>query len=67
VIYFGTAAVPVDSTTVVVRRGDQARGHQIARLLGPVRVVMAADSLLRLDVTVLLGADYRLPKDRFPL
>lgn len=67
VIYFGTAAAATDSTTVLVRRGDQSRGHQIARLLGRARVVMAADSLLRLDATVLLGGDYRLPKDRFPL
>jgi hypothetical protein len=67
VIYFGTAAAATDSTTVLVRRGDPARGHQVARALGRARVVVALDTLLRLDATVVLGADYRFPKDRFPL
>jgi hypothetical protein len=67
VISFGTAGEPADSTTVLVRRGDQSRGHQVARMLGRARVVMAPDTLVRLDLTVVLGADYQLPKDRFPL
>lgn len=65
VIYFGTAEGRRDSTTVLVRRGDISRGHEIARLLGGVVTVRAAaDSLLRVDATVLIGADYRLPADR---
>lgn len=65
VIYFGTALERRDSTTVLVRRGDLARGHEIARLLGGTVTVRAAlDSLLRVDATVLIGTDYRLPSDR---
>lgn len=65
VIYFGSAEIRRDSTTVLVRRGDLARGHEVARLLGGSVVVRAApDSLLRVDATVLIGANYRLPADR---
>lgn len=67
VIYFGTSATMLDSTTVLVRRGALARGHEIARLLGRAVVKLAPDTLLRVDATILIGADYRLPKDRFPL
>ena len=67
VVFFGSGAEPVDSTTVLVRRGDVARGHDVARAIGQARVVVAIDTLLRVDVTVLIGRDYRLPKGRFPL
>jgi hypothetical protein len=66
VIYFGTAP-PADSTAILVRRGDPASGREVARLLGTGSVKVAPDTLLRVDLTVLLGADYRLPKDHEPL
>ncbi len=67
VVYFGTAEDRLDSTTVLVRRGDQARGHEVARLLGTARVVMAPDPKRRVDVSVVLGADYRWPKGKLAL
>lgn len=67
VVYVGTSSARPDSTTVLVRRGDLARGHAVARMLGGARVRPEPDSLVRVDLTVLLGADYRLPKGRLAL
>ena len=66
VIYFGTAPA-AESTAILVRRGDPANGREVARLLGAGLVKVVPDPLLRVDLTVLLGADYRLPKDLGPL
>ena len=67
VVYVGTSSARPDSTTILVRRGPLARGHEIARLLGGARVRQEPDSLVRVDLTVLLGADYRFPKGRLVL
>ena len=67
VVFVGTSPAQPDSTTVLVRRGDRSLGREIARLLGGARVRDDPDSLLRVDVTVLLGADYRFPKGYLPL
>ncbi len=67
VVSVGTSPARPDSTTVLVRRGNLAAGHEVARLLGGARVRPAPDSLLRVDLTVLLGADYRLPRGRLAL
>lgn len=67
VVFFGSTTESMDSTTVLVRRGEVARGHEVARLIGHARVIVAIDTLLRVDVTVLIGRDYQLPKGRFPL
>lgn len=66
VIFVGTSSARPDSTTVLVRRGSVVRGHELARLLGGAPVRSELDSLLRVDLTVLLGADFRLPKGRIP-
>ncbi|HEX9167194.1 MAG TPA: LytR C-terminal domain-containing protein [Gemmatimonadales bacterium] len=55
VVYYGTADTMVDSTLVLVRRGDLERGRDVARVLGGTGVVARPDSTLRVDVTVLLG------------
>ena len=67
VVYVGTSSARPDSTTILVRRGPLARGHEVARLLGGARVRQEPDSLVRVDLTVLLGADYRFPKGRLTL
>ena len=67
VVYVGTSPARPDSTTVLVRRGALARGNEMARLLGGAQVRAAPDSLLRVDLTILLGADYRFPKGRLAL
>lgn len=66
VIFFGTGPA-ADSTAIFVRRGDPATGREVARLLGAGRVKVAPDSSLRVDLTVLLGADYHFPRDQGPL
>ena len=65
VIYFGSAPA-TDSTRILVRRGEMGPAREVARLVGGT-VVWAPDSLLRVDLTVLLGADYRLPQGPAPL
>jgi hypothetical protein len=67
VVYFGNAAPEVDTTTVLVRRASAGHAQTVARLIGTRRVATALDSTLRVDLTVLLGRDYRLPKGRLPL
>lgn len=66
VLYFGTAAAETDSTRILVRRGDLVRGHRAARALGQGLVSAAPDTLLRVDVTILLGRDYRPPAGALP-
>jgi hypothetical protein len=64
VVFFGNAAGPVESTRVLVRRGDPRQGKNVADALGAGRVLMQPDTLRRVDVSVLLGDDYR---PRLPL
>jgi calcineurin-like phosphoesterase len=47
-----------DSTTVLVRRGDAAAGDRVADVLGQGLVAVETDTLLRVDVTVILGEDF---------
>lgn len=61
VVYFGTVTDSVAVTQVLARRGDSSAAVRVARALGTGRARVQADTLLRVDVTVLLGADYRPP------
>ena len=57
-VYFGSAAESdLDSTLILVRRGDSTIATPIHEMLGAGRIVVEPDSLLLLDVTVLLGRD----------
>jgi hypothetical protein len=64
VVFFGNAESPVESTRIVVRRGDPGQGKDVADALGAGRVLIQPDTLRRVDVSVLLGNDYR---PRLPL
>ena len=58
VVYFGSARVnDLDSTVILVRRGDSTVATPVREALGAGRIVVEPDSLLLLDVTVLLGRD----------
>ena len=58
VVYFGSASEnDLDSTMILVRRGDSTVATPIHELLGAGRIVVEPDSLLLLDITVLLGRD----------
>ena len=60
VVYFGNADEPVDSTRVIVRRGDPGRGRDVRLALGVGQIVVEPDTLRRVDVSVILGADFRV-------
>lgn len=63
VVAFGNAPDSVhggilDSTRVIVRRGDAAVGERIRRALGVGRVLVRLDSARLLDASVFLGVDF---------
>lgn len=58
VVNFGNEAA-ADSTLVVLRRGDEAAAAQVRGALGQGAIRVEPDTLRRVDVTVILGADYR--------
>ena len=67
VVGFGNAPAAIgrlDSTRIVVRRGDAAVGERVREALGIGRVVYDPDTTLLLDVSVFLGADFR-PRPEF--
>lgn len=61
VVYFGTSNDSSRVTQVLARRGDSTAASRVAAALGTSRVRVATDTLLRVDITVLLGDDYRPP------
>jgi hypothetical protein len=58
VILFRNAPELTDSTDILVRRGEVADGERIRAVLGVGRVRLEIDTLRRVDVSVILGADY---------
>jgi hypothetical protein len=61
VLSYGTADTQVDTTLVLVRRGRESQGARVQRALGVGAVRVAIDTLRRVDVSVLLGPDWRPP------
>jgi hypothetical protein len=59
VVFLGNADSVADSTRVIVRRGDPARAHYVAQTLGAGKVVVETDTFRRVDVSVILGDDFR--------
>ena len=59
VVFFGNADAAVDSTQVVVRRGDSAAGREVRQAIGVGRLVVEPDTFRRVDVSVILGPDFR--------
>ena len=58
-VYFGNAAqAGLDSTRIIVRRGQVKVGERVRSALGTGRVEVQLDSTRLLDVSVLLGADF---------
>ena len=60
VVYFGNADEAVDSTRVIVRRGNPGRGRDVRLALGVGHIRVEPDTLRRVDVSVVLGADFRV-------
>ena len=65
VVRFANDTVRRDSTLVLSRSGKDDWAAEVARALGGARVVSRPDSSRYLDVTVLLGADWRPPTKPF--
>lgn len=64
VVYFGNNPAPApapgdDSTRILVRQGNADAGEAVARALGTGIVQVATDTLRRVDISVVLGSDYR--------
>lgn len=58
VVYFGSSSrKDLDSTRIIVRRGDTSAARPIRRALGTGRVGIELDSRLLLDASVLVGRD----------
>ena len=67
VVYFGSASKNgIDTTMILVRRGDSTVADPIRAVLGAGRIVVEPDSLLLLDVTVLLGMDLAAARGSSP-
>ncbi|HEX9755264.1 MAG TPA: LytR C-terminal domain-containing protein [Gemmatimonadales bacterium] len=66
VVSFGNAESALDSTRILIRRGSDHAGRRVARVLGVGVIERRLDSLLLVDVTVLLGRDWRPPPDPRP-
>ena len=65
VVRFDNAPETRDSTLVLTRSGKDDWAQLVARALGGARVESRPDSTRYLDVTVLLGADWRPPAKPF--
>jgi hypothetical protein len=59
VVFYGNAGEAAESTRVIVRRGDPARAREVRHALGAGQVVVEPDTLRRVDVSVILGPDFR--------
>lgn len=68
VVFFGNADVssPAESTRVIARRGSLKAAEAVADALGQGRVGSETDTLRRVDVTVLLGKDFRPEPELHP-
>ena len=61
VVYFGNADAAesgLDSTRVILRRGDRRAAEQVRAALGVGRISVELDDTKLLDVSVLLGGDF---------
>jgi hypothetical protein len=59
VVFYGNAEAAVESTRVLVRRGDPGTGRDVRQAIGAGRVVVEPDTFRRVDVSVILGPDFR--------
>jgi hypothetical protein len=59
VVFLGNADSLATLTRVIVRRGDPSRARYVAQTLGAGKVEVETDTLRRVDVSVILGEDFR--------
>ena len=66
VVFFGNADTTADSTRLVLRRGSRERAEEVRKFLGTGKIEVASDSTRRVDVTVILGMDWKGPEELHP-
>ena len=59
VVFLGNADTVAESTLVVVRRGDPERARYVAAAIGGGKVIVQTDTFRRVDISVILGDDFR--------
>ena len=59
VVFLGNADSAEIVTRVIVRRGDPERARTVAGVLRTGKIVVEADTFRRVDVSVILGEDFR--------
>lgn len=65
VVYYDNADSTAE-TLLLVRRGDERRARVVARALGVGKIRLEPDSTRLVDVTVVLGEDYRPVMEMHP-
>lgn len=66
VIDFGNAAEAVDSTRILVRRGADGAADGVRRVLGTGTIRREPDADRLLDLTIIVGPDWRPPPGIIP-
>jgi hypothetical protein len=59
VVFLGNADSAETFTRVIVRRGDPDRARYVVEVLGAGKIVVEPDTFRRVDVSVILGDDFR--------
>jgi hypothetical protein len=59
VVFLGNADSAAGLTRVIVRRGDPERARTVAAVLRAGKILVQTDTFRRVDVSVILGEDFR--------
>jgi hypothetical protein len=59
VVFLGNADSMAGATQIIVRRGDPERARYVAAALEAGKIVVLPDTFRRVDITVILGEDFR--------
>jgi hypothetical protein len=59
VVFLGNADSLTETTRIVVRRGGPGRARYVAAVLGAGKLIVETDTFRRVDVSVILGDDFK--------
>jgi hypothetical protein len=66
VVFLGNADSLAESTQVIVRRGDPEPARYVAAALGAGKVIVETDTFRRVDLSVILGQDFKPQSELHP-